>query len=126
LRGGNDCGRPLAMVSGATARQCLSESNKMPSDREKLEVESLAAVADRMSNAEHGSRTHTVALAEFTRRQTLAQLQATQAQIDAAEAAKETAIYTRQNAKYLLWSVIVLASSSVLSLILTAVGLWSK
>jgi len=98
----------------------------MPSDREKLEVESLAAVADRMSNAEHGSRTHTVALAEFTRRQTLAQLQATQAQIDAAEAAKETAIYTRQNAKYLLWSVIVLASSSVLSLILTAVGLWSK
>jgi hypothetical protein len=60
----------------------------MPSDREKLEVESLAAVADRMSNAEPDSRAHTVALAEFTRRQTLAQLQATQAQIDAANAAK--------------------------------------
>jgi hypothetical protein len=92
----------------------------MASDREKLEGESLGAVADRMSNAELGSHAYAVALAELTRRQTVAQLEATRAQKDAATAAKETAIYTRQNAEYLLWSVIVLAVSSVLS----AVGLW--
>jgi len=69
-------------------------------------------------------------MAEFTRRQTLAAQQATEAQIDAAyaqkeaalwaeratEAAQATAAYTRQNARYMLWSVIVLAISSVISL----------
>ncbi len=42
---------------------------------------------------------------EFMRRQTVAQQAA-------AEAAKETAIYTRQNARYMLASVVVLALSS--------------
>jgi uncharacterized membrane protein YqiK len=95
----------------------------VPSDREKLESETLGQIADRMSNAEPTSRTHTIAVAEFTRRQTLAQLEATKAQIEAAGAAKETATYTRLNAKYLLWSVVVLAGSSMFTLLLTGLGL---
>jgi hypothetical protein len=96
----------------------------MVSDREKLEKESLGAIADRMAEAEPTSRVHTMAMAEITRRQTIAQLKAAEAQVEAAGAAKETAEFTRQNARYLLWSVVVLATSSVLTLLLAALGLW--
>jgi len=51
--------------------------------------------------------------AEFTRRQTVAQINAAEAQVRAASAAEETAKYTRTNARYLLWSVVVLAVSGL-------------
>jgi hypothetical protein len=102
-----------------------NRGRSVASDREKLESETLGQIADRMSNAEPTSCAHTIAVAEFMRRQTLAQLEATRAQIEAAGAAKETAIYTQRNAKYLLWSVIVLAVSSMFTLLLTAFGLWA-
>lgn len=45
---------------------------------------------------------------EFMRRQTVAQQ-------DAAQAAKDTAIYTQKNARYMLWSVIAIAVTSGLN-----------
>lgn len=45
---------------------------------------------------------------EFMRRQTVAQQ-------EAAQAAKDTAIYTQKNARYMLWSVIAIAITSGLS-----------
>ena len=48
---------------------------------------------------------------EFMRRQTVAQQ-------EAAQAAKETAIYTRQSARYMLVSVIILALSSLSTFVL--------
>jgi hypothetical protein len=96
----------------------------MPSDREKLETESLGAIADRMAQAEQISHAYNVAHSELMRRQTEAQLEASRAQVDAAAAAKETAIYTRSSAKYVKLSVIVLAISAGLTLLLSALGLW--
>jgi hypothetical protein len=114
---------PFHICDGNATRWDSGERS-VPSDREKLESETLGQIADRMSNAEPTSRAHTIAIAEFTRRQTVAQLEATRAQVEAARAAKETAIYTQRNAKYLLWSVIVLAVSSTFTLLLAVFGLW--
>lgn len=75
-------------------------------DLEKLTLEQVAGSA-----GVPGSVASQEVQLEFTRRQT-------QAQIEAAEATKETATYTRQNARYMLWSVIVLAVASVASFVL--------
>jgi hypothetical protein len=55
---------------------------------------------------------------ELVRRQTEAQLKATDAHREAAEAAKATATFAQQSACYILWSVYAIAS-----IILTALNL---
>jgi hypothetical protein len=83
--------------------------------------------AGAMGGAQAGSTYDQRAKATFARLQTLAQQQAATAaergaaaQEVAAQAAEETAEYTRRNARYMLWSVIVLAASSLGSFVLTA------
>ena len=67
---------------------------------QRMSLEQLAAwAAERLPN----SMARAMAETEFTRRQAAAQI--------------EAAAYTKRNARYMLWSVIVLAISSVLSLI---------
>jgi hypothetical protein len=68
----------------------------------------LDDLADELANEPPGSSAHNAAMAEFTRRQALAEEAA-------AAAAKATAEATR----YMLWSVIVLAVASVVNLLLT-------
>jgi type VI protein secretion system component VasF len=62
-------------------------------------------------------------MAEFIRRQTEAQLSAAAAQREAAEAAKATAAYTQQSARYILWSVYAIAASAILTAIFSAISL---
>lgn len=78
-------------------------------ERKDLGVMSLDDLANWMATISAGSPNDQVAKAEFLRRQT-------QAQIDSAEATKITAVFTSRNAKYLLWSVVVLAASSIATL----------
>jgi hypothetical protein len=49
-----------------------------------------------------------LARAEFLRRQIALQREATEAAKESAQAAKDTATYTKRNARYMLWSVVVL------------------
>jgi hypothetical protein len=65
----------------------------------------LDQLADTLAGPHPGTPNHGVAMAEFTRRQTLFQQEAAEAQKigaraqqDAAEAAKQTALYTRRSA----------------------------
>jgi hypothetical protein len=74
--------------------------------RRKLAAMSLDQVADVMAAADSGSATDQAAQAEFLRRQTESQFAADKAVI-------ETSEYTRLNARYMLWSVIVLTLSSI-------------
>jgi hypothetical protein len=55
---------------------------------------------------------------EFMRRQTVAQIEAAEAQERAASAAEETAVYTRRNAFWMLLSVVVLTLSSLATFVL--------
>ena len=96
----------------------------MPSQREKMEGWSLAALVDVIGN-ENSFAPH--ARAELLRRQTLAQEEAFDAEKRAAEAqelaagaAAETAEYTKEGARYMRWSVYVLAASSVISVAFSA------
>jgi phytoene/squalene synthetase len=73
----------------------------MPSTRELLERETLQTIADMMQDGPNSGRPYFAALAELERRRTLWQS-------ETAESAKATADYTKQNAKYVLWSVIAL------------------
>jgi hypothetical protein len=59
------------------------------------------------------------ARAEFLRRQTGLQREATDAAKQAAKAAADTAAYTRRNANYVLISVIILAISAVVTTVVT-------
>ena len=63
------------------------------------------------------SKQRFVARAELLRRQILAQQQAANAQRDAARITEDMSLCIRRNAKYLLWSIIALTASSVLSFI---------
>jgi hypothetical protein len=72
-----------------------------------------------------GSVNHGRMMAELARRQTIAQLEATQAQKTASEAEEkaakaivETALHTERSANYLFWSVI----AATLSTMITAAG----
>ncbi len=83
--------------------------------------------------AEQGHTMPALVQAEFSRRQTIlfresgeeqkrtatAMVETAKATIETAEATKRTAEATRQNARYMLWSVIVLAGASALNLIVT-------
>jgi hypothetical protein len=95
-----------------------------------LTLDELADVMAGPREGGPGTHNYNSAMAEFTRRQTLAQQAAAEAQKiaataqqAAATAAEETARHTRQNARYLLASVIVLALSSIGSLALSALSL---
>jgi hypothetical protein len=72
---------------------------------EDLAKMSLAEIAEKMANARPGSEFDHISQAEFLRRQT--------------EAAIETARFTRQNARYMLWSVVVLAVSAFATFVVT-------
>lgn len=88
----------------------------MQSERQRLASMTLDQVADALADAPPESPRATAAIAEFMRRQTVAQREAADAQICAASAAEATAQHTRDNARYLLWSVIVLVVSSLATL----------
>jgi hypothetical protein len=92
-------------------------TSKMASYREEvLSLMSLDAVADMMSNHVPGSPHFHQAEAEFRLRETVAQISAAEAQEEAARAATATAAYTSASARYMKWSVIVLAAASVANL----------
>jgi hypothetical protein len=84
----------------------------MDKDRQVLGGQSLDDLADRMASVTPGSPNDQAVRAEFLRRQTLAA-------IDEATAAQDTAKFTRNSARYMLWSVIVLALPSMATLIVT-------
>jgi hypothetical protein len=84
-------------------------------ERQQLASMTLDDLANWMAQIGAGSPNDQVAKAEFLRRQT-------QAQIDAAKAAEDTAVFTRHNARYMLWSVIVLAASSVCTLVVSIIN----
>jgi len=73
----------------------------MPSDREKLEGESLKQLTDRMQDGPQSGRHYHAPLAELERRKASWERQAAEAQLEAAEAAKETAKYTRRAAFFM-------------------------
>jgi len=73
--------------------------SSQPSVRQNLAQMSLDVLTDKM--AEMGNSNIQTCQAEFLRRQT--------------RAIEDTANYTRRNARYMLWSVIVLAVSSVVT-----------
>ena len=75
-----------------------------------LQHKTLEQLAEEMSLCQPGAVSRGKYEAEITRR-------VTQAQIEAAEATKAAAFYSQRNAKYMKWSVIVLAVSSALSLL---------
>ena len=76
--------------------------------RQELGNRSLDALADWMAEITPGSNNDQVVRAEFLRRQTEYQREATQA-------AKEAAIATRKSARYMLWSVIALVITTVIT-----------
>jgi 2-phosphoglycerate kinase len=73
--------------------------------RQNLGKLSLDELADWMASVTMNSQNDQMVRAEFLRRQTLA--------------AEDTAGYTKTNARYMLWSVIALAASSLIALIIT-------
>jgi (p)ppGpp synthase/HD superfamily hydrolase len=86
---------------------------------------SLGELARLGEKAEVGSVDHGRMMAELARRQTIAQIEATQAQKAASEAEEkaakaivETALHTERSANYLFWSVI----AATLSTMITAAG----
>jgi hypothetical protein len=89
--------------------------------RAKLADLNLDQLADTLAGPHPGTPSHGVAMAEFTRRQTLAQLESARAQQEAAEAAKLTAQFTRRTARYMLISVI---ATVVLFFLNLAWGFW--
>jgi hypothetical protein len=84
---------------------------------------SVDQLADFMSGVTPGSPNDQMAHAEFMRRQTAMQREATDAAIQAAQASNEAVKYTRANAGYMLWSVIVLAAASVANLFISFFGM---
>jgi hypothetical protein len=100
----------------------------MSDDRRRLAQLTLDELADALARPEPGSNAHNWAMAEFSRRRMVAELENTIAQKDAmiaqtraATAAEDTARFTKQNAFYMLLSVIALATSSFLNLL---ISLW--
>jgi hypothetical protein len=81
-------------------------------ERRELAELSLDALSDWMSDASPDSQAAQIASAEFSRRQTALQIEATQAAIDTAE-------FTRRSALYMLLSVIVVAIAALVSAVIT-------
>ena len=87
----------------------------MREDRQKLSQ----ATDDEVADWKAGMDSLAAADAEFLRRQTLLQREITKAAQESAEAAKDAAKYTKQNACYMLWSVVVLALSSIANVVIS-------
>jgi thiaminase len=83
-------------------------------DRKLVSQLDLSQVADSMAATQPGSQNDQVAKAEFLFRQT----QFVERQ---AKAAEETAAATKRYTRYMLWSVVILAASSVLTAVVTLV-----
>jgi hypothetical protein len=83
----------------------------MSSSRRQLAGKSPEEVAEFMAGVTQGSLNDQMAKAEFSLLQTNLQKEAT-------EAAKETARYTQRYTRYMFWSVVILAASSLASFIL--------
>jgi hypothetical protein len=88
----------------------------------EMSLDELARLGEK---AEVGSVDHGRMMAELARRQTIAQIEATQAQKTASEAEEkaakaivETALHTERSANYLFWPVI----AATLSTMITAAG----
>ena len=88
----------------------------------EMSLDELARLGEK---TEVGSVDHGRMMAELARRQTIAQIEATQAQKTASEAEEraakaivETALHTERSANYLFWSVI----AATLSTMITAAG----
>ena len=86
---------------------------------DQLTAMSVDEIGKALSATQPGSLNHGWLLAELNRRQLLDQIRSTTAQADAAKAALDTVEYTKKNARYMLWSVIVLAISGVVSTVVT-------
>lgn len=88
----------------------------MPSRREQLLGDmSAEALADYHSHVGPGSQAEQEVQAEYMLRQM-------QMQREVADAAIEAANYTRQAARYMLWSVILLAVSALLTIVVSVTG----
>ena len=96
----------------------------MPSDREKLETETLGNLTDRLQDGPEQGRHYYSALAELERRRTQWQQNAANSEMDAAQAAKDTAEYTKQNARYMKLSVFAIAITSGLSALFQFLSWW--
>jgi hypothetical protein len=92
------------------------EEKKMPTF---MSHESLDEMIAQMANMEEDTHQYQAYKLEIERRQTIALLKATEAQEGAAKAAK-------QNAKYMLWSVIAAAVSAIASLASTAIAVFGQ
>ena len=80
----------------------------MASDREKLENETLGQLADRMQDGPNTPRHYYSALAELEPRKALWQKEAAKAQEAAAS-------YTKENARYMFWSVVGIFVAAAIS-----------
>lgn len=80
--------------------------------RRQLEGKTLSEVADWMYEKHANPAAQIAGQVEFLRRQT-------QAEQDASLAAQQTAEYTRQSARYMLWSVIALVLSALVTIAIT-------
>jgi hypothetical protein len=91
----------------------------LDSTRSDLTAKSLTELADSMAAGQPGSQRDHEAQAEFLRRQTLFQQEASQA-------ARATAASTSEYTKYMFWSVVVLAVSAFLSVVLDILRFMSE
>lgn len=76
-------------------------------------------------SGEPGSLNSVRAPIEMLRRQTLAQIEAADAQKAASAAAVATAEYTRRNARYMLWSVMAILATALFPYVVKLLGLTS-
>jgi hypothetical protein len=96
----------------------------VPSDREKLESETLEQLTDRMQHGPESGRHYHAAVAELERRKALWTKQATVAQQEAAKAAERTAQYTRRAAFFMLLSVFAVLVGSFIGPLLPHILGW--
>jgi len=84
----------------------------MPMERKKLEGDTLEQLTDLMQEGPIEGSWYCAASAELERRKFEQQMEVNKAQIEAAQAAKDTAEYTRRNALFMLCSVIAVLVTS--------------
>jgi hypothetical protein len=90
---------------------------KRQTEREKyFDGQPLERIADVMAGCQPNSTNDQTSRAEFLLRQTQFQKEAAEASRESAGAAREMADYTKKYTRYMFWSVVVLAASSLGSL----------
>lgn len=99
-------------------------TDKFKQWRAGIRAATLPELIDELTRQNPDNYGHRAVMAEITRVQTEALLASSRAQIDAAEAAKETARYTKDVARYMFWSVLAVAASAVIALLSVAVTVW--